>query len=146
MMAEGNRGGARSFARMRGNRIVEVHIRRLSDVDDVAALKEQVAAAIRRAGVGAVICADHRFATPLSGEVADAWSRIMRTNDGQVVLRGLLLDPFNAMYNLQLERVVRCADNPARRLFFDINQLRDWVRETLTESEHDALRELFSDA
>ena len=123
---------------------MEVHVRRLADLDDVAALKVQVAAAIRRAGPGAVICADHRFGSPLSSEVADAWSCVMRRNDGHVVRRGLLLEPSNAMYNLQLERVVRCAGNSSRRFFTGIDKLRDWVGEALSGSERGALGDLFA--
>jgi hypothetical protein len=76
---------------------VEVHIRRLADVGDVAALHAQVQHAISRAGPGAVICADHRLASPLSREAADAWSRVMRQNNGSLALAGVLLDPTNMM-------------------------------------------------
>ena len=123
---------------------MEVYVRRLVDVDEVAALKVQVAAAIRRAGPGAVICGDHRFGSPLSSEVADAWSGVMRKNDGHVVRRALLLDPSNAMYNLQLERVVRCAGNDSRRFFTAIDELREWVGEALGGAERLALRDLFA--
>jgi hypothetical protein len=133
----------RSYARLRGSRIVEVHVRRLVDVDEVAALRVQVAACIHRAGQGAVICADHRFGSPLSSDVADAWSRVMRRNDGHIVRRGLLLDPANAMYNLQLERIVHCAGNDSRRFFTAIDELREWVGEVLSGSERGALDGLF---
>jgi hypothetical protein len=146
MTDDGNPAGGRSFALIRGTRIVEVHVRRLADLEEVAALKVQVGAAIRRAGSGAVICADHRFGSPLSSEVADAWSCVMRKNDGHVVRRGLLLDPSNAMYNLQLERVVRCAGNDSRRFFTGIDELRDWVGEVLSASERGALDDLFAGA
>ena len=131
-------------ARVRASRVVEVHVRRLASVSDVESLHGQVSAAVRRAGPRSVICADHRFASPLSREVADALSRNMRENNGTIVLGALLLDPANAMYNLQLERVVRCAANPARRLFVNVEELRDWVRDALTEPEREALRALFS--
>ena len=123
---------------------MEVHVRRLADLEEVAALRVQVAAAIRGAGPGAVICADHRFASPLSSAVADAWSGVLRKNDGHVVRRGLLLDPANVMYNLQLERVVRCAGNGSRRFFTAIDELRDWVGEALNGSERGALVDLFA--
>ena len=58
---------------------------------------------------------------------------------------GLLLDPSNAMYNLQIERVVRCAGNPGRRLFVDIDLLRDWIGGPVSESERKALDGLFAD-
>ncbi len=68
----------------------------------------------------------------------------MRRNDGHVVRRGLLLEPSNAMYNLQLERVVRCAGNSSRRFFTGIDKLRDWVGEALSGSERGALGDLFA--
>jgi len=46
---------------------------------------------------------------------------------------------------LQIERVVRCAGNPERRLFVDIDVLRDWIGGPLSESEHKALDRLFSE-
>jgi hypothetical protein len=135
---------APSFARGRTGRIVEVRVRRLADVGEVEALNEQVMAAVRRAGPGAVICADHRLVGPLSREVADAWARGMRGANGAIARGGLLLDPANAMFNLQVERVVHCAGNPARRLFSDVEELRSWVSAVLTEPEREALRTLFS--
>jgi hypothetical protein len=137
-------GRTQSFARVRAGRIVEINLRRLAVSADVEALRAQVSALIRQAGPGAVICADHRFASPLSAEIADGFSRAIRAGNGQIVRGGLLLEPTNAMYNLQVERVVHCAGNPALRLFTDIDELRDWVGEVLTETEREALRELFS--
>ena len=146
LMVDGNVGSrARSVARILAGSIVEVRVRRLANVGDVAALHAQVVAAIRRAGPRPVICADHRLASPLSREVADAWSRVMRQNNASGVRGGLLLDPSNVMYNLQIERVVRCAGNPGRRLFVDIDLLRDWIGGPLSESERKALDGLFAD-
>ena len=138
-------GRARSNARILAGSIVEVRVRRLANMGDVAALHAQVVEALRRAGPRPVICADHRLASPLSRDVADAWSRVMRQNNASGVRGGLLLDPSNAMYNLQIERVVRCAGNPSRRLFVDIDILRDWIGGPLSESERKALDGLFSD-
>jgi hypothetical protein len=133
-----------SFATVRFARIVEVHVRRLSTRNDVESLHAQVLAAVRRAGPGALICADHRFASPLSSAVADVWSRHMRGNNDDIARAALLLDPANTMYNLQVERVVHCAGSRVRRLFADIDELRAWVGEALTKSEREALRGLFS--
>jgi hypothetical protein len=144
--ADDSRTEQRSFARVRAGRIVEVHVRRLADVSDVESLRAQVKGTLRLAGPGPVICADHRVASLQSWEAADTWSRAMRGSGFGVVRSGLLLDPLNAMYNLQLERVVQCAGNPVLRLFTDIDELREWVGEVLAEHEREALRDLFSDA
>jgi hypothetical protein len=128
---------------VRGSRIVEVRIRRLSHVDEVATLHAQVTRAIRGIGSGAIICADHRRAFPVSGEVADALSRAMRSNNDGIARSGTLLAPQNTMYNLQVERVMQCAGNPARRLFANLDELREWVGEPLAVAERDALHDLF---
>lgn len=135
---------ARAFARVRAERILEVHVERLATVADVASLHAQVAGAIRRTGNEAVICADHRLASPLSAEVADAWSRAMRRKMGGAARGAILLDPSNTVYNLQIERVVQCAGIPAR-LFADKAEFLDWVGEALTETDREVLRDLFSD-
>jgi hypothetical protein len=136
-------GEQRSFARVRAGRIVEVHVRRLADRGDVESLRTQVKATLRLAGAGPVICADHRFASLQSWDAADAWSNAMRGSGGSVVRSGLLLDRANAVYNLQIERVVQRAANPVLRLFEDIDELRDWMGEVLTEPERETIRDLF---
>lgn len=133
-----------SLARLRGTRLVEVDVRRLTDVADLESLRADVFAAIRRAGPAAVICADYRWAHPFSRDVAAVWSRAMRAANRGIVRSAGLLDPANAIVNLQIERVVRCAANPARRLFTQLESLRDWVGVVLSEPERQALAELFS--
>jgi hypothetical protein len=137
---------AASFVRVRAGRIVEVHVRPLADLSEVESLDAEVYAAVQRAGRGAVICADHRLASPLSREMADVWSRAMRGKNIRIARSGVLLDPTNTMYNLQVQRVVSCAGNPARRLFVDKEGLLDWVGEVLAEPERRALRDVFSEA
>jgi hypothetical protein len=149
-MAQGGideRGGERRahfFVRIAGGRIVEVHVRRLSNVQDVAMLEAQVKAAVAIVGPHGVFCGDHRYTAPLSSEVADAWSRAMSGNRRSAMRGGILLDPANALYNLQVERVVRCAPNPARFLFTDVEGLRAWVGATLTEPERHSLHNVLA--
>ena len=138
--------GSSSFARLRAGRIVQLQVRRLADLDDVEALHAEVTAQIRSAGTEVVICSDCRFASPVSREVAHVWARSMRQNNGGVVRSGIILDPANTMFNLQLERVVRCSIHPQRRLFDDVTMVRDWLGVTLSEPEREALRQLLADA
>jgi hypothetical protein len=133
-----------SSARARVGRVVEVRVRRLGDVADVESLNSRVFAAMRRAGIGAMICADFRGASPLSREVADAWSRAMREANRSIARSALLIDPANVTFNLQIERIVRCAGNPERRVFADVVDLREWVEGDLTEREREAVRAFFS--
>jgi hypothetical protein len=134
-----------AFARVRLGRIVEVRVRRLADPSDVDLLNASVFAAMRNAGPGAVICADYRGASPLSRDVAQAWSRAMRIANRGIARSALLLDPSNALFNLQIERVVHCAGNPTRRLFADVNEFQDWVGKDLTLAEREAVLVFLSD-
>lgn len=117
----------------------------MASAADVTELKARVSSAIASVGPGGVICADHRFASPLTPDVADAWSAAMRRRSRAPMRVGLLLDPSNTMYNLQIERVVQCVGNPGQRLFHDLHDLREWVGEALTEQERAALLDVFSD-
>jgi hypothetical protein len=130
---------APAFARARQGRLVEVRVGRLADLAEVDSLNASVFAAVHSAGPGAVICADYRLASPVSPHVAHAWSRAMRVANRAIGRSALLLDPSNTIFNLQVERIVRCAGNPARRLFADVAELQDWVDGDLTEPEREAL-------
>lgn len=132
-----------SFARLRADRVVELQVRRLVDADDMELLNYEVTTQIQRAGREVVICSDCRFASPVSHEVARVWARAMRQNNREILRSAIVLDPRNTMINLQLERVVRCAIHPGRRLFDDPIRARDWLGASLSEPEREALRELF---
>jgi hypothetical protein len=132
----------RSFARVRAGRIVEVRVGRLARLADVQSLNASFFAAVARGGPGAVICADFRNATPFSGEIANVWSQAMRRANDCIARSALLLDPSNTMFNLQLERVVRCAGNDDRRLFTHADELCNWLNTALTHAEREALRAL----
>jgi hypothetical protein len=131
-----------SFACVRAGRLVEVRVGRLARLTDVVSLNAAVFAAVGRGGPGAVICADYRKAAPFTGEVANVWSQAMRRTNESITRSALLLDPSNTMFNLQLERVVRCAGNEDRRTFSDAEELCEWLDGTLTEREREALRTL----
>jgi hypothetical protein len=133
-----------SSARARVGRVVEVRVRRLGALSDVESLNSRFCEAVRQAGAGAMICGDFRGASPLSREVADAWSRAMREANPGIARSALLVDPANVTFNLQIERIVRCAGNPERRVFADVTDLRTWMECDLTEREREALRAFFS--
>lgn len=141
----GTRSRAKTASvRVCSGRVVEVNVRRLTDLEDIEWLNAEVSAALRRAGSGAVICADYRLACPVTHKVARVWARGMRKANPEIVRSGLLVDPGNTMFNLQIERIVRCAINPARRLFTSRGDMNDWIGGILSEPEREALGHLFS--
>jgi hypothetical protein len=127
--------GARSLARSRVGRVVEVRVRSLSTLADVQAINTQVAMALLQAGPGAIICADYRFASPFSCQVADAWAHGMRVANGRISGAALLLDPLNTMFNLQVERIVKCAGSPIRRLVTGLGEIQSWLGDSLSAAE-----------
>jgi len=129
---------------LRAGRVVEIRVWRLADAADVQCLNARVFEATQLAGRGkAVICADYRRASPLPRPIASAWSRAMRMANRAIDRSAVLLDPANILFNLQFERMVRCAGNPARRLFMDAGALCEWVGGCLTRVECDSLDRFF---
>jgi hypothetical protein len=68
----------------------------------------------------------------------------MRKANGWIARSAILVDPSNMMFNLQVERVVRCAGNPTRRVFADLEELQNWLDGDLTWPERQALRKFLS--
>lgn len=129
-------GAPRPFTVRAGvGRVVEVRLRRLRHVDDVRSIGALVRAAAHRAGPNAIIFSDMRRMAPVPSRLADLWSHDMRGLNGGIVRTGFLLDRENIAFNLQLERVVRCAISPMRRLFFDASELRAWLAPAATAAE-----------
>jgi len=134
-----------TFARSRVGRVVEIRVWGVPNLVEIQALRASVDAAVYRAGDGAVICADYRRASPLSRAVANALARAMRTSIQAIARSAALLEPANAMFNLQVERVVRCAGSPVHRLFADPEELTRWLDGDLRPPEREALRAFLSE-
>jgi hypothetical protein len=128
------------FARVRTGRLVEVRIGRMVSVADVESLKTAVSAAVHRAGPEVVVCADHRFASPLPSDLADLWAGAMRRNNRSLSRSAILLDSTNVTFNLQIARIVQCAGSDLRRVFTATDALYEWLDGGLTEVERVALR------
>jgi hypothetical protein len=131
--------------RVKVGRVVEVRIRRLVDLEELHVLTTEVRAAIERAGPQTVICTDCRSAVPMRGSVARVWSRAMRDANRRIARSAFLVDPGNTLFNLQLERVIRCAIHPARRCFAELAQVHAWVGDVLSDAERQGVQGLFSD-
>lgn len=115
--------------------LLEMRAGRLECVDDLLAFHDAIARAARRSEAPSVVFADYRSGSPFPQDVGDAWCRCMRKDNGRISASGILLDPMNHTFNLQFERVVRCAGNPARRVFHEASELRDWLSLATTADE-----------
>lgn len=139
--AIGSRPAISAFSvRVRVGRLVEMRVGRLAGLADIEALNASATAAMRLAGPAFVVCADHRFASPLPCDLADSWSRAMRGVNRSLGRSAILLHPANTTFNLQIERVVQCAGSDDRRVFTDRKELLEWLDGRLNEAERAALR------
>jgi hypothetical protein len=116
-------------------RLVELQVFELALPEDVAVLNAALLAAVSSFATSVVLLADHRRARPFPHEVGDAWSRGMRMANPRVIRSGILLDPANETFNLQMARVVRCAGSPRRRWFDVPSDLRAWLADVATPCE-----------
>jgi hypothetical protein len=118
-----------------------VRVVRLVDIADVERLNAEVQAAIRRAGPGqAVLYCDHRGGSPVAKDVGDAWARGMRDANRSIAGSAILLDPANVTFDLQVERIVRCAGSSSRLIFSAPAELQAVMESILVAHEREALR------
>ena len=135
--------------------MVEVHnpagrlvtFRVVPPVDDgnSAASAQALRAAIAAVGGPVVVCADLSAARTFSQETTDRFIALMRADNSIVAGSALLLGAGSATFGLQVERMLREANHPARRTFRDRAELRGWLAEMLDPAEQAAL-DAFLDA
>jgi hypothetical protein len=122
--------------------LLEIRAWRVARAEDMLALDTDLRIAAPGLPLRTIVFADYRHTRPFAQEVADVWSRCMRDFNGRLSVSGILLDAKNETFNLQLERVVRCAGNASRRTFQDARELRDWLARDATGTELARLDEL----
>ena len=97
-----------------------------------------------QAGQRAVACTDVSAANVFAPEVAEGFIRLMQ-RDNPVVERSAFLIGESAMFALQIERMIKQANNPLRRTFRESSMLLGWLGEMLAPPEHERLRRFLAD-
>jgi hypothetical protein len=122
-------------------RLVECRIRSPIDIPQVAAFAERLREVLPAAAQGGkvVICVDLRAANVFPPEVADGFTAVMRSDNPMVERSGFVAGE-SALFGLQIERLIRDAQNPARRAFRDLGALVGWLGEVLAPPEKSRLR------
>ncbi len=117
-----------------------------SPIDDVNAA--QAAAELRTTivavGRPVVVCTDLTDARTFSERVADEFVVLMRSDNPKIERSALLLSDTSATFLLQMDRMVREAASPARRIFRDRQALRGWLHPVLSNEEGAALEAFLS--
>src|SRR4051794_35037176 len=133
----------RYTADCRVGRLVEARLYTLQTVDEVTAFQSAMRDAFRRAGPRSVICADWRAATLLAPDVADALMGLLRVGNAYFERSAILLGKDQAIFGMQVERVVREAASPTRRTFRDTLKMREWLAEVREVDEIRRMNEFF---
>ena len=79
-------------------------------------------------------------ATVFPPDVVEGYVRTMR-NEPRLLRTGTLLNA-SPTFSMQIQRMIREANNPARRAFRDPSELAEWLGEVLDAPERVRLREL----
>src|SRR5262245_3631351 len=108
-------------------------------LDDVMKMAMRMGALAAETPDRILLCTDLSEAVTFTPDVADVFLTIMR-KDNPKILRSGFLCTANATFSLQLERMVREANSPARRAFRDASSLLDWMAEVATPPERGQLR------
>jgi hypothetical protein len=116
-------------------RVIEARLETLRTVDEVARFEKAMREAFDQIPGKAIVCADWRRANILAPDVADRLVGLLTRGNLRLERSAVLLAKNNAAFNLQVERVVREAQNAARRTFRDVETMIEWAGELLTADE-----------
>jgi hypothetical protein len=111
--------------------------------DELPEFLTRVREAVRRPRMKVVICCDMRGNTVMHPDVAEQVIGLLRSDNPLVERGGYLIDG-QAVFGLQIERVVREAKNENRRTFSSLPQLLDFLSPVLTSEEHQRLLEFLA--
>lgn len=116
-------------------RLVVTRLYTMREVHEVGHIQQAMVKTLQQVPGPAVLCADWSHIEILSPPVADAMVAMLALTNPKILRSGILLAPQAATFNLQAERVIRSANNPARRSFRDAGKLLAWFGEFLAPNE-----------
>ncbi len=119
----------------RVGRLVTTRLCSMHDLRQVAQVQLAMSRILEKVGHRAVICADWRAIDIFAPEIAEGVVNMLAVTNLKVEQSAILLEPQKATFNLQAERVIRDARNPARKSFRDPDKLLDWLAMLLEPGE-----------
>jgi hypothetical protein len=134
---------------------IEQHVGRLIEVRlgspvlfaELASFGEKMAgllAGLQRRGQRAVGCVDLQGANLLPPDVSEWFIKLLQ-RDNSMLDRSAFLISQSAMLALQIERMIKQANNPTRRAFRDRDPMLAWLDETLSPPESARVRRFLDD-
>jgi hypothetical protein len=112
----------------------------LADVAAAQAYRADIFAAMQSDPSSVVICADWRSGSLLSPDAAEVLLGMLTGRSTQIERSAILLAANKAVFDLQVERLVREANHPSRRTFRDADKQMAYLGEVLSASERELAR------
>jgi hypothetical protein len=90
-----------------------------------------------------IVVTDLCDARAFSPETTERFVALMKSGNPKLFRSALLLGMDAAILGLQVVRMLKEAGNPARRAFFDVDELTAWLEPDLNKEERSALQDFF---
>jgi hypothetical protein len=135
-------------ARIVVGRLLEIRVAAgYRSVEDVDALFAQVGSEIDKfpSGTRHVAVVDWRFCPVMSPAAAEYLTAQMAGKNSRTERSAALARQDSPIAVLQFVRVIREANHPARRLFFEEDEVYSWLSEVLLPAERGRLRAFLSE-
>lgn len=113
-----------------------------AEIDTADRTLREIARAHRRL---VVVIADFRYARFLLQEDATHLIEVFRGHNKDIERSAILVSVASAVGVLQMERLIREANSPARRAFRDAREATGWLDEVLAAPERARLRAVLSE-
>jgi hypothetical protein len=114
-------------------------------VEELVEFERQRAALRSRLAKERIVVMDFRHATVLPPQVADSLVSLLSPANPGLLRNGVLVPDSSAIVALQLQRIVRAADNDRRRVFRERAPLEAWLGEVLDIPERARLKLFLND-
>ena len=118
-------------------RLIEARIESLRSLDRAVAYADAFAGVLQRSPTTGpmILCADHRAVPVYPQAVTDKLAALFGTLNTRLARIALLVSPTNATLSMQLGRIVREANNTARRVFTVPMEAEAFLGDVLTSAE-----------
>jgi hypothetical protein len=116
-------------------RLIEVRFTVPSRTSDSHVLQDKLIQALAKIQGQVVICTLIGGEGVLPPEDTGLHATVMRRDNARVERAAVVVPPDQPMLALQLERVMREAGNPARRLFQSVSETENWLSPVLAGGE-----------
>ncbi|HWW60752.1 MAG TPA: hypothetical protein VN181_05230 [Thermoanaerobaculia bacterium] len=126
-------------------RLVEVTLASPLTLDEVQSFVRDNVAVMKTIAGNFVGVADLRGAHVFPAEVADRLIQLLSANSSQVERSAMLIGD-SATFAIQVERVIRTANHPNRKIFRNPGEMVAWLNEVLTVAEQEQLQQFLRSA